>query len=137
MKTTANLTSLHNLQIKVTSRPDSRHIEVWLGDDTPDGVINYTLEDGYLKGEEHKTEEILSDRNKLKPFLSLPVLFANKLFRAMAEYLANTSIKTKDENLIEGKLQATEKHLEDMREFAKKFLDAYTNNDHKKQAEVH
>lgn len=26
-------------------------------------------------------------------------------------------------NLIEGKLQATEKHLEDMREFAKRLLD--------------
>jgi len=84
-------------------------------------------EDGILIEQEITAENELTPTKEFKPLLTMSEFVFNSFLKAVVEYANNIPIKTKDENLIEGKLLATEKHLEDMREFSKKLLDAVTN----------
>lgn len=52
---------------------------------------------------------------ELEPFLKLPTELFNEFVKAITEYASDNNIKTENENLLQGKLGATEKHLEDMR----------------------
>lgn len=107
---------------KVFIQPDyaSRFTNIWIIEDKLTGFTNYRIdENGGMSGEE------VSNKNEMtaKPFLKLPIHMTELLFKAVMEYMEKQGIKTKDENLIEGKLIATELHLSDMREMAKKLLE--------------
>jgi hypothetical protein len=108
---------------RVLIQPDfaSRFTNIWIIEDKLTGFTNYRIdENGNI------TEEDIPNKEELnaKPFLKLPICMTELLFTTIIEYMNKSGIKTKDENLIEGKLIATEKHLEDMREMSKKMLDA-------------
>ena len=51
----------------------------------------------------------------IKPMLTLPHNLADEFMNQLAQELANNKIKTVDQNLLEGRLLATEGHLADMR----------------------
>lgn len=116
--------NFNELEIDIVRRPDRYDVEIWLfvrgTDDTT--FINYN---GKM-WKETKIPIVEVPPNELKPFLRLPSRFADQLFKAIADFNANRGIKSKDENLIEGKLQATEKHLKDMQEFSKQLLNFVT-----------
>lgn len=95
-------------------------IEIWVQASTPTCGINFNYKDGEIIETEVPDNAIVND---LKPFLELPRMFAEPFLKGIVEYSNNNGIKTKDHNLIEGKLIATELHLKDMREITTKLLD--------------
>ncbi len=60
--------------------------------------------------------------NQVEPFLELPMNFFDDFVRAIVKYASENDIKTENENLLQGKLKATEKHLEDLRNYFDKAL---------------
>lgn len=59
----------------------------------------------------------------VEPFLSLPEEVFNELLKEFMRHGAEKGIQTENENVVTGKLIATEKHLEDMRTGFGKLLD--------------
>lgn len=55
----------------------------------------------------------------VKPFLTLSHLLAKELFKGLAEALDNSGIKTDSTHKLEGTLNATKYHLEDLRQMLK------------------
>ena len=58
----------------------------------------------------------------VKPFLELPSNIFDKFVKAITDYASDNNIKTESETLLQGKLKATEKHLEDLRGHFEKVL---------------
>jgi hypothetical protein len=54
--------------------------------------------------------------------LVIPHRTAHIFFKEMAEYLSGQNIKTENENHMLGRLQATEEHLKDMKNYFEKVL---------------
>jgi hypothetical protein len=78
------------------------------------------MKDGFL------TEQILENNTcspiPIKPLLEMPLYLGEDFLKAVANYLSDEGIKTENENLLKGKLEATEKHLEDLRKHFDKLL---------------
>jgi hypothetical protein len=78
------------------------------------------MKDGLL------TEQILENNTcspiPIKPLLEMPLYLGEDFLKAVANYLSSEGIKTENENLLKGKLDATEKHLEDLRRNFDKLL---------------
>lgn len=53
---------------------------------------------------------------EVKPFMEMPSYFYDSFAKAFIEQLNRDGIKTENENLMQGKLKATELHLNDLRE---------------------
>jgi len=119
--------NFNHIRIIVNQKYDSMKVEVWVIQN--DGIDQFNISQHFENGLVFtKIEELqLLDSDSLKPFLELPMIFADGLFKAISEYNSSKGIQTKDQNLLEGKLGATEKHLEDMREMSKKLLEAVIN----------
>lgn len=60
---------------------------------------------------------------QVKPFLVIPEFIFNDFAKAILNYASDNNIKTENENLLVGKMDATEKHLEDMRKIVFKDLE--------------
>lgn len=57
------------------------------------------------------------------PMLRIPMQMVPALFKAIADFNLRRGIVSENENLLQGKLAATQNHLEDMRKLAMKFSD--------------
>ena len=55
----------------------------------------------------------------IKPFLTLTDMMAKELFKGLADCLDKRGIKTESTSKVEGKLEATLHHLEDLRKLLK------------------
>lgn len=62
------------------------------------------------------------EMTEIKPFISTPFHFDRDLIQAFMNVAQENNIQFENENITKGKLVATEKHLEDMREFSKLLL---------------
>lgn len=107
--------NLGPLKVHIEERYDKHSIDVWVMEPGYNGEIFYNINNEMRWIEETVVPKGQVPSATLKPFMSIPVTFGRQLFKAFADYNNKIGIKTKDENLIEGKLAATEKHLEDMR----------------------
>lgn len=93
-------------------------------DDFTDGVSIYFYQerDGkrYLMPEvSGEFKEIDEGTAHIRPTMKIPGFAARELLESMAEELDKKNIKTPNTHLIEGKLQAREYHLEDLRKLLK------------------
>lgn len=61
----------------------------------------------------------------INPFIKLPFGFFDILLKALTEEGQKRGIQTENENHLKGKLEATEKHLEDTRAAFHKLLESY------------
>lgn len=113
----------NSLEISIQQKWESNSVEVWLFERTAKGT-NFIHSDGTDLIVTFVEEGHIRD-NTLLPFLRLPAHFAKVLFKSIADYNSKQGIKTKDENLLEGKLMATTEHLSDMREISKTLLKAH------------
>lgn len=52
---------------------------------------------------------------ELTPFIELSSQFFEKFAQAIADFASNNNMKTENENLLTGKYEAAQKHLDDMR----------------------
>lgn len=59
----------------------------------------------------------------LKPFISVPMEFADNLIKAIADHANSAGIKTEKRDFVEGELAATKKHLEDLQKAYNKLLE--------------
>ncbi|MFZ1389466.1 MAG: hypothetical protein WAS34_18940 [Thiolinea sp.] len=82
--------------------------------------VQYNSEAKLLQVTELKENEA----NKVEPLFELPLQFFNELTKQMVVYASENNIKTDNELVVQGKLTATEKHLEDLRGYFAKTLDA-------------
>jgi hypothetical protein len=84
---------------------------------------NETVITGY-DGEFLVSQKINNDsvRQDFKPLLIIPISMKDELIKAFVSEGAKANLRTENENLLKGKLEATELHLKDMREFAQKLL---------------
>lgn len=60
---------------------------------------------------------------EVEPFIELPYGFFDDFVKAVVDFASENNIKTESETLLQGKLSATEKHLEDLRTHFTKVLD--------------
>ena len=51
----------------------------------------------------------------IKPLIVIPMQMKDNLIKAFISEGAKNNLRTENENLLKGKLEATERHLEDMR----------------------
>lgn len=115
--------NFNNISVQIIERFDSNSIEIWLMEYAGGNKgINYYFDNGLLATAEIDEMQLLKE-GKLKPFLKLPRYLATNLFKSISEYNSNNGIKTKDENLIEGKLKATETNLSDLRDIVGKLFE--------------
>ena len=63
--------------------------------------------------------EVVRRYEPLKPFLTLPEMMAKELFSGLAQALDKQGYKTESNSKLEGLLEATKYHLEDLRKIAK------------------
>ena len=110
-----------NLKVYITERPESWIVEIWVIIKGLEYDQNVTVSDGCLIMTKIEPGEIQHN-----PFLKLPYHFADLLFKSLIEYNSERGMKSKDENLLTGKLAATENHLNDMRKFSEKLLEFVT-----------
>jgi hypothetical protein len=59
----------------------------------------------------------------LTPLLEMNWSLAHQFLKAVGDYNSQRGIKNENENLLQGKLAATEKHLDDLRNHFTKVLD--------------
>jgi CobQ-like glutamine amidotransferase family enzyme len=115
-----------NLIVHIVDRFDCFKTEIWIFENQGSKMFNINYqEDGKLI--KHPLKDEISLPYEHGPFLSLPKPFADMLFNKIQEQQSNKGIKPKDQTLIEGKLQATESHLQDMRKMAEKLIDFVTS----------
>ena len=98
----------NNLEIFIERKFNENCIEVWLYEHTHEGdkVISFD-------GDKMISTLIpkgLVTKEEAKPLLKLPVMFANILFKTIADYNSKNDIKTENENLLQGKFEATNLH---------------------------
>ena len=99
-------------------------LQVWTNWSTGETIIDMvdiTPSKAYVIGQKNgklirqEVDELGQSPKKLYHLLVIPQRMSLIFFKEMADYLSGQNIKTENENLMQGKLQATEKHLEDMR----------------------
>ena len=107
------------LELVVNQSYEKMAIEIWAIEDRGHEIFNYHTENGHLVKTPVKSELTVEG---LQPLLSLPMVFGEQFLKAVTEYNSKRGIKTTNENLIEGKLQATVDHLSDMQMIVRKLL---------------
>lgn len=60
---------------------------------------------------------------EILPLLQIPMLMKDDLIKAFVSQGAKSNLRTENENLLKGKLEAVEFHLSDMRDIAQKLLE--------------
>ena len=66
--------------------------------------------------------EVESISEKYKPLLQIPLFMKETLLYHFANAAKENNVRRNDDSVTEGKLIATEKHLEDMRQITSKLL---------------
>jgi hypothetical protein len=69
-------------------------------------------------------ENECAPEDTVKPILTMPSNLFNQFVKEIAIFASNNNIKTENENLLKGKLQATENHLLSTQSNFDKLLDA-------------
>jgi DUF1009 family protein len=72
---------------------------------------------------EQHIDPINATAEPIIPLLEMSDRMADDFIKAIVDYASQKGVKTENENLLMGKLSATEKHLEDMRKHFEKVLD--------------
>jgi len=112
------------LEVFVQNKYDNGSVEIWVHQNMKDGPYNMSLNGTDIEMRKIDNEYLTPG---LKPFIVLPHSIARHLLKELAIQLNNFGIKPENESRTEGKLEATEKHLEDMREIANKLLNSKLN----------
>lgn len=104
----------HLMQCRIYIREERGSRIVIIGYDGQK-VVEQVLNENTVPGEE------------LIPLLIVPMQMKDKLIKSFVSEGAKQNLRTENENLLKGKLDATVLHLEDMRNFSTKLLDSVLN----------
>lgn len=61
-------------------------------------------------------------RSDMKPLLRVPIVMLSSILKCFGDEAERSGINTENENLLKGKLEATQEHLSDMREIARHLI---------------
>jgi len=109
------------LQLWVEKNFHSRKIKIWMRRLTPHADENYQ----YAKAGTiivTQTENMCAPDKNLKPFLEMDERMFDDFLKLILDYAAHKKIKTETQSFTDGKLQATEKHLENTIQIIDKLL---------------
>lgn len=110
-------------KIYIDKMRTSNSIQIWVIRHEENGDVFINIKDDELFETKVAPGEL---RAELKPFLELPWRFGHELLMAISNFNSQNGLITENENLLKGKLQATELHLTDMRDIAKTILKIFT-----------
>lgn len=103
-----------------------------------DKAIIYVVEEGFgrrrcvtynseKKGFTLQELTIEPSGQEITPFLELPSSFFDDFVKGIVNYASENNIQTEQENALRSELEATKKHLEDLRGYFGKTLDNVLN----------
>lgn len=97
---------------------------IWVMEKGVGEMIYYNIgKDGNIVETRRKdSDTFVVNDDKYKPFMILPMNFAQSFLLEFTKALANMGVRTDNEHELEGKLKATEKHLSDMQRIVFKQL---------------
>lgn len=101
----------HVVNLYLSDRQNGRG-KVFINIDKETGSISYT-----------PIEHGIAMRGEVKPFLTMAQDFWTELLPLLTAEASKKGIQTENENLLKGKLEATEKHLADMQKAFTTLLD--------------
>lgn len=124
------------MELYINEHFDSRIVDLWLVDHLQTTDVFYTThsdDPSYQGVMRHEDDTYIrsgttDQSGKVKPFMKISDRLFKEFLRLMVEYASKHQIKTENENLIQGKIIASEKHLEDMRTIAFKLLEIEPKN---------
>ena len=73
----------------------------------------------------HLIEQSMPDTGvfvPIEPLLKMDSYMMDEFIKAVVDYASGHNVVTENENMLKGKLEATQNHLEDMREISKMLL---------------
>jgi len=85
-----------------------------------DNVIIIGYDGNFLV--EYTLENTCAANDKVMPLFKIPLTQKDIWLNALKESLSKSNYSTENENLIKGKLEATQEHLKDMREISMMLL---------------
>ena len=114
------------MELLVEKDWSSRRVKIYLREENGDRTTIIGQNRGKLFAQDILPNDFTV--RKFHPLLEMPDHLFHQFAAAFSEYNSkNHNYRSKNENLIEGKLQATERHLEDLREFSKVLINTLTN----------
>ena len=112
---------MNETKIYIDKLRNTNSIQIWVIRHECNGDVFINIKEGELLETQVAPGELKGD---LKPFLELPWRFGHELLLAISNFNSQNGLITENENLLKGKLEATELHLVDMREITKKLISA-------------
>ena len=111
---------MDEIKLIVNQNYSSMMVDVFIMETTGVGVslIGY---DGKILVKQDVTSQNEMSQDFL-PLFRIPLLQQNSYFKAFLEYASGKDIKTVDENLLQGKMDAMKEHLVDSKETLGKVL---------------
>jgi hypothetical protein len=118
----SNFIEFGELELYIEKSFDCNTMRLWLISRNPRGreFYQYNGGDRLIEG---TTIEGCARPDTVKPFIELPMEFAKPFLKLMAKALSEEGIKTVDENLLQGKMDAMTDHMADMRNVSNKLLE--------------
>ena len=107
------------MKIFVKDNPINDFVEMYVVDDS-----SHVRKNIYYNGDGLFTVETIveGEYQELKPFLKCPSGMFREIVSEIVEYANKNHIQSQDKDFTRGKLEATEKHLEDMRKYLDKAM---------------
>lgn len=98
-------------------------VKLWLWSKEGSNTCYYNFDnEGRLQQQTRDMSKAISLDDQPQPFLTLPYPFFNEFAQDLVNLLASEGIKTNNDHKLEGKLEATEKHLDDLHKIVFKQL---------------
>lgn len=110
-----------NMKLIIERNWENRESRLYLMTDQGRDRVIIGYQDGMLV--EQKLNPLNAEVVPIIPLLKMHDGFVDEFLKAVTDYTSNMGVKTENENLLIGKLKATEKHLEDLRKNFDKLLD--------------
>lgn len=109
-------------QIDIRDNYYNGNLEIWIFEFNSAHQYNLTTDEKGMITRTEMPEMINYKEGAFHPFLSLPRRLGILVLKDLYEWHEKHGTKTVNQNFTEGKLQATEKHLEDYQKIVTKLL---------------
>ena len=101
------------MEIFIEKRYQYDEVEIWACEETKDGRAFISSVDGKTVRTLANVNDCIN-REEIKPLLVMPNILFDKFLIEMSKHSQKIGVNTENENLLKGKLEATEAHLKDL-----------------------
>ncbi len=104
------------MEIHIEESFDTYNKKVWVIEKSHGKTIYYNIgEDGLVTQTELLHTSDIKASEQMKPFMIMPMGFGEEFIKTFVKAAAFNGIKTENENKLQGRMEAMEEHLGDMR----------------------